>query len=75
MSATAFAVVRFAGASYLVFLGARALIAALRGGADRAANDDNPPPLRLAPGAALRQGIISNLVNPKMAVFFTGLLP
>jgi threonine/homoserine/homoserine lactone efflux protein len=29
----------------------------------------------LAPGVALRQGLISNLGNPKVAVFFTSLLP
>ena len=29
----------------------------------------------LAPAAAFRQGMISNLGNPKMAVFFTSLLP
>ena len=30
---------------------------------------------RLAPSAAFRQGVLSNLGNPKMAVFFTSLLP
>ena len=29
----------------------------------------------LGPGAAFRQGLVSNLANPKMAVFFTSLLP
>ena len=27
------------------------------------------------PGGSLRQGLFSNLANPKMAVFFTSLLP
>jgi len=30
---------------------------------------------RLQPAPALRQGIVSNLGNPKMAVFFASLLP
>jgi threonine/homoserine/homoserine lactone efflux protein len=30
---------------------------------------------RLRPAAALRQGVVSNLANPKSAVFFTSLLP
>ena len=29
----------------------------------------------LTPGTAFRQGLVSNLGNPKMAVFFTSLLP
>jgi len=29
----------------------------------------------LADGAAVRQGLLSNLLNPKIAVFFTGFLP
>jgi len=71
-SAPAFALVRLAGAVVLVGLGARALIGALRGRGESASVRPPPP---LAPGAALRQGVISNLANPKMAVFFTSLLP
>jgi threonine/homoserine/homoserine lactone efflux protein len=74
-SAPAFAAVRLMGAAYLVFLGAQALRRALRGGgADREADVAASAP-RLSPPAALRQGVISNLGNPKMAVFFTSLLP
>jgi threonine/homoserine/homoserine lactone efflux protein len=67
-SAPAFLAVRLAGAAYLVVLGAQALRAALRGGAQRghAARSRGRP---------LRQGLLSNLGNPKMAVFFTSLLP
>lgn len=75
LSSTAFAIVRFAGAAYLVFLGARALLAAWRGGAEREAASEGAPPSRLAPAAAFRQGLLSNLANPKMVVFFTSLLP
>jgi threonine/homoserine/homoserine lactone efflux protein len=69
-----FLAIKYAGAAYLVVLGAQALWAALRrnlartGAAPAAAR-------RLAPGAAFRQGVISNLGNPKMAVFFASLLP
>ena len=61
--------VRLVGSAYLVYLGAQALRSAL--GRSRA---EHPA----APGRAsapLRQGVISNLGNPKMAVFFTSLLP
>jgi threonine/homoserine/homoserine lactone efflux protein len=63
-----FTAIRLAGAAYLVLLGAQALLAAARGGrADHVA-----APRRRAP---YRQGVLSNLGNPKMAVFFTSLLP
>lgn len=72
-SEPAFAAVRLAGAAFLVYLGAQALVAAARGGVARAvvAGRAQGP----SPRAALRQGLVSNLGNPKMAVFFTSLLP
>ena len=72
-SEPAFAAVRLAGAAFLVYLGARALIAAVRGDALRALAPGQAK--RLTPAVALRQGLLSNLGNPKMAVFFTSLLP
>ena len=58
---------RLAGAAYLVLLGAQALVSAIRG--HRAEH-----PVRRG-GTPYRQGILSNLGNPKMVVFFTSLLP
>lgn len=72
-SEPAFAAVRLAGAAFLVYLGVQALIAAIRGGAVNGPMAERAT--RLTPSAALRQGLISNLGNPKMAVFFTSLLP
>ena len=74
-SAPAFAAVRLAGAAYLVFLGAGALWNAARGGRHREASGPLAAPDALAPWAGFRQGVLSNLANPKMAVFFTSLLP
>ena len=72
-SEPAFVALRLAGAAYLVYLGAHALVAAWRrSGRPRAAALERH---RLAPAAAYRQGVLSNLGNPKMAVFFTSLLP
>ena len=71
-SRPAFTALRYAGAAYLIYLGLRSLLAAVRGGGT------SPPdrgPGRPPPVAAFRQGIISNLANPKSAVFFTSLLP
>jgi threonine/homoserine/homoserine lactone efflux protein len=74
-SEPAFAAVRLVGAAYLVYLGALGLRAALgSSGRSRVGIDDGSPP-GIAPRIALRQGLISNLGNPKMAVFFTSLLP
>ena len=68
-SEPAFVALKFAGAAYLIFLGAQSLLAAVR----RRAPVHAPRP---APaGHELRQGLLSNLANPKMAVFFTSLLP
>jgi threonine/homoserine/homoserine lactone efflux protein len=69
-----FTAVRLAGAAYLVLIGLQALRAAFaRLPAGRAAAA--APRQRLAPRAGVRQGVLSNLGNPKMAVFFTSLLP
>jgi threonine/homoserine/homoserine lactone efflux protein len=74
-SSSAFAALRLAGAAYLGWLGAEALWAAFRVGGATAAAGAVGRPRRLAPSAAFRQGVLSNLGNPKMAVFFTSLLP
>jgi len=58
-----FTALRVAGAAYLVYLG----VSTLRGhrGID----------VRPRLGSGYRQGVLSNLGNPKIAVFFTSLLP
>ena len=63
----AFVALKLAGAAFLVYLGIHALLSAIRG--ETAAPRS---PRRRSP---FRQGLISNLGNPKMAVFFTSLLP
>lgn len=69
-SQPAFTALRLVGAAYLVYLGLQSLVAALRRQPLHAA-----VAARSAPGGSLRQGLLSNLANPKMAVFFTSLLP
>jgi threonine/homoserine/homoserine lactone efflux protein len=74
-SEPAFLAVKFAGAAYLVYLGIQSLAGAVR---RRAAplEADGPTAARRLPAArAYRQGLISDLGNPKMAAFFTSLLP
>ena len=71
-SEPAFVALKLAGAAYLVFLGVASLRDAFRG---RSLVPEAALSARLAPRAAFRQGLLSNLGNPKMAVFFTSLLP
>ena len=75
-SELAFTLVKTLGAAYLAYLGLRALLDALRGTvrdlAEPSAGGDPPARRRRA---ALQQGLYSNLLNPKMPAFFTGLLP
>ena len=58
-----FDAVRIGGAVYIVWLG----LATLRGHRGAA----SPP----RPGSGYRQGLLSNLGNPKIVIFFTSLLP
>lgn len=69
-SEPAFVALKVAGAAYLVYLGLEALRAALFG---RPVPTTGPASGHAL--AAYRQGVLSNLGNPKMAVFFTSLLP
>lgn len=70
-SEQAFLALKLAGAAYLVYLGTTALANAARG--DHPAAAQAQPPLAVT--TAYRQGLLSNLGNPKVAVFFTSLLP
>jgi threonine/homoserine/homoserine lactone efflux protein len=67
-SATAFTIVKYAGAAYLVFLGLRKLLS--RG--------DESLDLTLAPASGRKlfwQGTVVNILNPKTALFFLAFLP
>ena len=70
-SQPAFTALRLAGAAYLVYLGVQALRHALAGTGLVEIRSGGT----VAPVVALRQGLVSNLANPKMAAFFTSLLP
>ena len=71
-SQTVFDGLRLAGAAYLAYLGGEALWRAVRG---RTHEEGSRKPRGLSASAAFGQGVLSNLGNPKMAVFFTSLLP
>lgn len=78
-----FDAIRLLGAAYLVFLGVRAVLAARRAARERtrtpgpatagAAAADGSGPGRLR--EAFSQGFLTNVLNPKAALFFLSVLP
>ncbi len=67
-SATAFAVVKYAGAAYLVWLGVQKL-------RSRSLAADAPVPPPVSRRRLFAQGIVVNILNPKTAIFFLAFLP
>ena len=67
-SAIAFMVVKYMGAAYLIYLGIKSL-------RDKSAllPDDDREPMKMR--SMFAQGILSNVVNPKIALFFLAFLP
>jgi threonine/homoserine/homoserine lactone efflux protein len=70
-SKTAYDVLRLAGAAYLVWLGVQSLLAARRG--DYRDLPEERPALGLS--SAFGQGLLTNLFNPKIAIFYSTFLP
>lgn len=68
-SAGLFLALKLGGAAYLVYLGARMLLSPARGPALGAA-----PPRASLP-ALVWQGVLSNVSNPKIVIFFVAFLP
>lgn len=67
-SATAFSVVKYLGAAYLIYIGVRRLLDRTTIGMGA---DAQPKPLR----RAFVDGVIVNVLNPKTALFFLAFLP
>jgi len=70
-SPLAFDLLRWSGAAYLVWLGAKLLIGSFRGSHALVRKAAQP----ISDIAALRQGMINNLTNPKAMVFMLAFLP
>jgi threonine/homoserine/homoserine lactone efflux protein len=68
-SPLAFSAVKYLGAAYLIYLGVSALLS--RGTFHTAASGGVPSSL----GAVYRQGVVTDLLNPKVALFFISFLP
>ncbi|AUY50944.1 LysE family translocator [Streptomyces sp. CB01881] len=68
-SPAAFAVLRYAGAGYLAWLGVRTLTSRTDAAAAGAA------PAAAGPARIYRDGVLVNLLNPKVILFFVAFLP
>jgi RhtB (resistance to homoserine/threonine) family protein len=73
-SATAFMVLKIAGAAYLAWLGIQSLRSAARAPAVKVPADEVTP-ARLPAARSFREGLFTNLLNPKVIVFYLALLP
>ncbi|MFC0876163.1 LysE family translocator [Saccharicrinis sp. FJH2] len=69
-SATAFAVVKYIGVTYLVYLGIKMIL-----DKKNSFDNDNQKIEQLNLKKIYRQGVITNVLNPKVALFFLALLP
>ncbi|WP_433223229.1 LysE family translocator [Microtetraspora malaysiensis] len=67
-SATAFTIVKYVGAAYLVYLGVRKLMA-------RAPEGEEPAIERASRTRLFAEGFVVNVLNPKTAIFFLAFLP
>ena len=67
-SETLFLVLKLAGAAYLVYLGLRMLLQRSRPRLEQAS-------ARVSTASLFAQGVLSNVTNPKVAVFFLAFLP
>jgi len=75
-STVAFALVKWGGAAYLCFIGVKMLLSrppALQG--DAAAGTEAVSPRRISLREVFWQGAMTNVLNPKVALFFLAFLP
>ena len=71
-SAWAYELLRICGALYLLWLGLQSLARALQRTDDKAAVEATTPPSR---ARSFREGLLTNVLNPKVAVFYLAFLP
>lgn len=78
-SATAFTVLKWAGAAYLVYVGLRMLLAKAPAAGEPSAMDAAADEVRASAAPALKsiffQGFWTNALNPKVALFFLAFVP
>jgi threonine/homoserine/homoserine lactone efflux protein len=74
-SQLAYDAVRLLGAAYLLWLGGSALWKSMRRNRKPIVAEVSPPTDRISSRSAVRAGMVTNLLNPKVGVFYISLLP
>jgi len=74
-SATAFTVVKLVGSVYLLVLGARMIARTLGARRESAPEASEPMPPRIQSSRLLLHGVVTGVLNPKVALFFLAFLP
>lgn len=74
-SATAFHMVKLAGACYLVWLGVQSLYGAVRTPHDPGGTEASVTTGVVSPRQCFLEGLLTNVLNPKVAVFYLAFLP
>jgi threonine/homoserine/homoserine lactone efflux protein len=74
-SATAFAVVKWCGAAFLLYAGVRLLFAAIRAPRVGNAGETALPNDAASPSRIFREALLINVLNPKVALFFLAFVP
>jgi threonine/homoserine/homoserine lactone efflux protein len=67
-SAVLFSIIKYAGAAYLVYLGIRAIL-------EKGSTDGVSGSLPIGAAKAFRQAVLTEVLNPKTALFFLAFLP
>ena len=67
-SAMLFSIVKYIGAAYLIYLGIRAIV-------EKSPADPTAGALAISAGRAFRQAVLTEVLNPKTALFFLAFLP
>lgn len=67
-SATLFSVIKYIGAAYLIYLGIRAIM-------EKTPANPAAGALAISAGKAFRQAVLTEVLNPKTALFFLAFLP
>ena len=74
-SSIAYDIVRIGGGCYLIWLGCAAIWKSLPRNRSAETPEDAAPPAMTTPSAAARRALLSNLLNPKVGVFYISILP
>jgi len=69
-SSTAFTVLKYCGGAYLIYQGIRLILDRTESGDPKIADQPRSGLLRI-----YRQGVLTNVLNPKVAIFFLAFLP